>query len=105
MSWGEFWDGKPEIAAHYRKKHQMDTETQNFWAWWQGRYVYEAFSVVEYNLNRKKGKQTQDYPQGPHRITPLTEEELAAKEAEDRRALVKSLDARARQFMQAQERR
>lgn len=75
MTWDEFWYESIERFPVYWQKHQFDIERRNQELWMQGVYVQEAFAAVEDTKHRFK------YPDKPHRITALTDEE---KEAEAR---------------------
>lgn len=85
MSYEDFWDGPSEMAIYYRKKLEQDKEYDNFKAWLQGMYVYEAIlDLVPVLRPFSKGEPI------PFRDRPisLTEaEEREKKERENRRNL------------------
>lgn len=79
MTYEQYWYGDPYLTVVFRKAWELRKEQINHEAWWQGFYIYEAFSVVAHNLLLKKGKRPEEYPREPHRLTPLTEEERREK--------------------------
>lgn len=44
MSYEDYWDGDPEMAKYYRRKLDAQKEYDNFVAWLQGIYIYEAIA-------------------------------------------------------------
>lgn len=42
MSYEDYWDGDPQMAIYYKKKLDQEHEYDNYIAWLQGLYVYEA---------------------------------------------------------------
>lgn len=42
MSYEDYWEGDPQMAVYYRKKLDQEIDYENFKAWLQGLYVYEA---------------------------------------------------------------
>ena len=78
MSWEEFWYESMERYEFYWQKYQFDIERRNQELWLQGIYVTEAIATVQDTKHRVK------YPDKPHRLTALTDEE---KEAENRRKI------------------
>ena len=80
MTFDMYWNMSPVLAVSYREAYKLRREEQNFAAWWQGAYVLEAMSVIASRLTSKKSI---NYPDKPHRITPLSAKEKAEqKEAE-----------------------
>lgn len=74
MSWDEFWNESLDRLGVYWQKHQFDVEARNQELWLQGLYIRNAVA----SCLDKKAK----YPEKPHRITAMTEQE---KEEENRR--------------------
>lgn len=73
VSANEFWDGDYTLLKYYVEKHRIAVEQQNEQLWLQGRYFYEAVAVALEQAFNKHPKLT--YPEQPHRLTPLSEEE------------------------------
>jgi len=82
MAPDEYWRGNPYLAISYREAYKLKQEIKNNDAWLQGLYVYNAFSVVEYNLNKKKSQKAKDYLDKPidlwKKPEPKTREEAIA---------------------------
>ena len=95
MSYDEFWYGKPILAKYYREKHKLEIEQTNQQLWLQGLYIYDAFAVV---LGNAFSKRKNKYLDKPLELFPPTEEELARKVEETRRAFVEKLNAFAAEF-------
>ena len=74
MTWEEFWYESLERLPAYWQMHQFNIERRNQELWMQGLYIQEAVA----SCLSKKAK----YPEKPHRITAMTDEE---KEAENQR--------------------
>lgn len=75
-----FWDGDYTQLKYYLEKHKLEVEQRNQELWMQGLYVYEAVSAALSRAFEKHSKA--QYPDKPHRLTPLSEEE---KEEEKKR--------------------
>jgi hypothetical protein len=99
MSYDEFWNGKPELAVWYRKKHRLEIEQRNQELWLQGLYFNNAVSVA---LNNGFNKKKIQYIDKPIRLFPETEDEKKAKAEENRRKLVAKLNAWKDAFDKAQ---
>lgn len=74
----EFWNGDYTMLKYKVQKHQKELEQQNFGFWLQGRYFYEALVAVANSFGNKDGR----YPEKPHRITPMDEQEKEAAKQE-----------------------
>lgn len=83
MTYEQYWDGDPGIAAAYRKAYRLRREIANEEAWLQGLYNYGAFSVTLANAFRPKGAKRQNYFEKPIRIFPMTEAEKRRVEREE----------------------
>lgn len=69
----EFWNGDYTLLKFYVEKHRIAVEQQNEQLWLQGMYFYEAITVA---LAQALSKHSNvKYPDRPHRLTPLSEEE------------------------------
>lgn len=84
MSYDEFWNGDYTKLKYYAEKHQLEIEKRNEEMWMQGFYFYEGLDVALHNHLSVKQTQKRNYPDKPHRITPLTELE---KEQEKKKTL------------------
>ena len=101
MTYDQFWHGDPWMAASYREAYVARRKAENERDWLQGAYFYNAVTTALANAFRKKGAQQIEYLKEPFQIFPLTEEEQAAKQAKEEKAL---MDAMLRQaaIMRAQ---
>lgn len=71
MSYDEFWNSSLDRLAAYWQAYQYGIERRNQELWLQGLYIRDAIASC---LDKKV-----KYPEKPHRITPLTEDEKAAE--------------------------
>ena len=67
----EFWEEDPELLWAYRKsyiaKKKFQSEIQNYNAWLNGLYVYDAINKSIYNnFNRKGNQKTLNYIEKPY---------------------------------------
>ena len=78
MSAREFWENDPELIWAYRKsyidKMKLQQETDNFNAWLNGLYVFNAVSVSLYN-GFGKG-QAKSYISIPYDFSKTAEEQI-----------------------------
>lgn len=89
MTYEQYWDGDCELVRYYRKAHEMRISQQNYEAWLNGLYIYEALCNVSPVLHAfaKNGVKPIPYPSEPH---PITAEEIQRhKEIEERRRFEK----------------
>lgn len=69
MSYEQFWDGDCEMVKAFRKAHELKLEEDNFKAWLQGKYVYDAFCFVSPILRAfSKAKKPIDYLEQPYSL-------------------------------------
>jgi hypothetical protein len=95
MSYTDYWDGEPEMAIYYRKKHEQDREYDNFLKWLQGLYIYEAIlDLVPAIKPFVKNPEIQPYRNKP---LSLTEAEKMQREEEEKAERIKA----GRQAMEA----
>ena len=71
MTWDEFWHESLDRLQAYWQANQYSIERRNQELWLQGLYIRSAVA----SCMDKKFK----YPEKPHRITAMTEEEQAAE--------------------------
>ena len=79
VSYDEFWNGDYTMLKFYVERHRIAVEQKNEELWLQGVYFYEALCTALSNAFSKGSKSK--YPEKPHRLTEMTEEE---KEAENK---------------------
>lgn len=81
MTYDEFWLGRPSLARAYRKAFEMRMQRQNWEAWWQGMYIYDALVRVSpiFRALTKGNVKPEKYPDEPY---PMTAKD--AKEREER---------------------
>lgn len=82
ISYDEYWNGDYTKFKYYEEAYKLEIERKNQELWMQGLYFYEGITTALSNAFAKKGSKPQSYPDKPHRITSLTEEE---KEEEKRK--------------------
>ena len=68
MPLNEFWYGDIRLLAAYKKAYLSNT---SYKAWLQGRYNFEAYSIVLKNAFAKKGTSSIDYPEWKDPIEKL----------------------------------
>lgn len=68
MTAREYWHGDSMLPKYYRKAHKMRLEHENYNAWLQGAYVYDAISAVSPVLHAfaKKGTKPVPYLKEPY---------------------------------------
>lgn len=98
MSYDEFWKDDPSLFWAYRisfiEKEHRQSELDNFKAWLSGLYNYNAFSVVEYNLNRPNGSPTESYFDKPLDFDGMRDEyELEQKKILEKKKLELRLES------------
>lgn len=87
MSNKEFWDEDPELLWAYRKmymdKVKIQEEVNNYNAWLNGLYVFDALSKSLYNsFGRKETQSAIPYIEKPYdfNVKPKTKEEIEKEE-------------------------
>ena len=77
VPYDEYWNGDYTMLKFYAEKHRLAVEQKNEELWLQGLYFYEALSTV---ISRAVDKHSNvKYPDKPHRLTPLSEDEKKAE--------------------------
>ena len=95
VSADEFWNGDYTMLKFYAERHKIAVEQKNEELWLQGAYFYEAICVALSNAFGKGAKAK--YPEKPHRLTELSEEEKELenqKKVEEFRAQLMALGRR-----------
>lgn len=83
MPLSEYWDGDCSLTRYYRKAYELKRDNDDYNAWLNGAYVYEALSVSLYNMfGRGKGKQAIEYAKEPYRVKLNRENKKAEAEAQ-----------------------
>lgn len=88
MSAEQFWEQDPWLVKAYRDANKLSIQRKSEEMWLQGLYIHNAVGVVAYNALRKKGAKPQKYLEEPIRMSPLSEEEKAAKSEEERKKAI-----------------
>ena len=73
MTYEDYWEREPRLVKAYREAERIKIENQNTFEWLQGKYFFDALCVA---LSNFFSKSKNNYPDKPHRITPMTEEEI-----------------------------
>ncbi len=91
MTYQQFWEGEPSLAADYREAHKLMQRRQNFNAWLQGYYVYSAIGSFAEILPAfpKKGAKVQPYMKEPMAITDEEVKERAERDKRERMERIK----------------
>lgn len=92
MTYEQFWTGDVWLARDYYDAHMLRLQRRSEELWLQGLYNYAAVSVALGNALRRKGTPAKSYPEEPLRITPLSEEEKAAKAEKEREKAIEYLN-------------
>lgn len=100
----EFWDGDYTRLKYYVRKHNYEVEERNMNMWLQGLYNYEAFSVVMAKAFGKGSGRNINYPDKPHRLTPLSPEEQEAENKRQVEEFRRQLDLAGRRFNEKKKR-
>lgn len=95
MSYEQYWEQSPHLAAVYRKAYRLRREMENEQAWLQGLYVFDAFAVCLANAFAKSGAKRHKYLEKPIDIFPLTEAEKKRREAEENAKMRQAMEAMA----------
>ena len=87
MSTNEFWNEEPKLLWAYRKvyadKIKIQNEMNNYNAWLNGLYVFDAMSKCLFNsFGRKETQSPEHYVPKPYNFNakPKTKEELEQEE-------------------------
>lgn len=85
MTYDEFWNGPCDLKKYYRKAHEIKVKRDNFNAWIQGRYIYDAICAVSPILRFSMGKgkvEAHPYLQEPY---PTSEREIRERQERTQR--------------------
>lgn len=78
----EFWHMNPAMLEPYKKESLRQLEERNFFCYTQGKYIFDAVSVVMHNSFAKKGTKPAEYPDKPYEIFKEPEDEHEPTEEE-----------------------
>lgn len=65
MTWTDFWEGEPAMAAAFRKAAKLRNEREDTIAWLNGLYVYEAIAKLAPIFNAFSKAEPDVYPDKP----------------------------------------
>ena len=88
MTWTQFWDDEPGLAAAYRKADRIQRRRKNEELWLEGVYMVEALKATVGNMFSKG--QPYPYPAEP---IPLTEDEQQERREREEKARVERMKA------------
>jgi hypothetical protein len=91
MTYEQFWEGDPSLAADYREAHKIMQKRQNLNAWLQGYYVYNAIGAFAEILPAfpKKGAKVQPYMEEPIAMTDEEVKERAERKQREKMERIK----------------
>ena len=88
MTYEQFWDGEPKMAAAYRRADQLRRKRENEKLWLAGMYTAEALASTVGNMFSKGQKHK--YPAEPF---PVTEEEAKERREREQKAKMERIKA------------
>ena len=88
MTYEQFWDGEPKMAAAYRKADQIRRKRENEQLWLAGMYTAEALASTVGNMFSKGQKHK--YPAEPF---PVTEAEAKERKEREQKAKMERIKA------------
>lgn len=77
MSPDEFWNGDCTLVRSYREKFEMQREYDNFKAWLQGMYIYDAIGRLAPIFNSFNNEKPETYIEEPYPIKKGTSTEAS----------------------------
>ena len=77
MSYSDYWDGDCELVVYVRQAFELKREQDNYNAWLQGLYMYNALIAVAPYFNSLTPRKPQAYLQEP---IPITAKAIQDKE-------------------------
>lgn len=86
MTYEQFWDGDVWMAKAYRQAYELRKERENFNAWLQGLYIYDAICDASPILRAfSKARKPNPYPSKPYDLNTVTSKNRKNAAAEKRR--------------------
>lgn len=90
MTYEQFWDGDVSMHKHYRAAYKRRLEDQDYMAWRQGAYVYQAIVAVSPILRAfSKARKPESYLEKPFSV-------VAAEDKKERRRIQAEQDRQMR---------
>lgn len=89
MTSKEYWEGDSSLVKYYREAYKLRSERQDFNAWLQGLYIYEALCDVSPVLHAfaKSGTMPLPYPKKPYGYGETKQTEIEKKQEEENERL------------------
>lgn len=88
MTYHEYWDGDSMMVKYFREAEERKRERENYNAWLQGVYIYEALLDASPALNAlSKKKKPYPYRKSP---IPITETETRRQKDKENREKMKN---------------
>lgn len=83
MTLKEYWDGDPKDAAIIREAHDLRRKNDNFNAWLQGQYIYEALLCASPMFHDwVKRPKPIPYPKKPYELFEKAEKKTESDDKE-----------------------
>lgn len=85
----QYWEQDSDLVRYYRRAHEIRLEEQNYQAWLQGMYVYEAIADIAPILHAfaKRGTKARKYSEKPYEFRkPAPRSKAAQMKAADKEA-------------------
>lgn len=83
MTYEQYWDGDPQMVRHYRKAEELKRRRDNYNAWLQGAYVYEAIRDLAPALNALSKRSPKPYRDS---VIPMIPSEIREHEERKKKA-------------------
>ena len=84
MTYTEYWDGDAMMPRFYRKAEELKQKRENYNAWLQGAYVYEAIKDLAPSINAFSKGHSKPYRDTVIPITPTEIREHEEKKKKER---------------------
>ena len=98
VEYDTFWRLTPRLLKSFAKAHLIKTRDAELFAYLSGRYVFDAVSIALSNAFAKKGSTPIKWMTEPYRVLPLTPEEEAQREEEERNKAIAFFESLAKSF-------
>lgn len=85
MSSAEYWHGDPNLPQYYRKAYKLRQEQENYLAWLNGLYVYDATISAMTHLSPNKNSH-KNYTEKPYPFTKEEREQAYEQKVEEEQA-------------------
>ena len=93
MSSHEYWYGNVYLVEQYLTAYLLKRQEQNWLAWLNGMYVFDAVSAVLSNIHFDKKIHKKVFPmEKPMDIMPKSKEDRQAEEQDSQRKLIEQLN-------------